>query len=218
VTSLRPVDPTYVSCTQDLDIESPVGEFFAVSENAIVVCDMGGIRLYHIPELGSVGDSSTLSPVWSWSEDSIRYDGSLYDTGSQYPKLYIQGSLVAHKLEFGPGESGSPVVLEHNITGERPAYHIPCEKREAILKGRKGVRHHSKDGLEMVFNTLLLDREHTSGVFRVRAEELPEGNPLPEVKHMDLDEVTGRLLVGVDSVHRHSGVYAQTLWLTDPLA
>jgi hypothetical protein len=205
---------------QDLDVDSPAGEFFIVSENSIILCDMCGIRLYHIPELGSVDDSSSISPVWSWSGVSTYYAGSLYDTGSQNTKLYIQGSLVTHKLEFGPDKSGFLVVLKHSITEERPAYYIPCEQRGIILKGRKGVRHHRDGCPVIVFNTLLLGKEHTPGVFRIRTDELSGEDYLPmqEVKHLDLDEVTGRLLIGVDFAYRDSGIHAQRLLLMDPLA
>jgi hypothetical protein len=199
-----------------------VVRFFAVSENSIAVCDPDGIRLYHIPELGSVDDGSILSPVWSWSGESSRYDGNLYDVCTQYPKLYIQGSSVTHKLEFGLNEPGFLVILRYSITRERPAQYI-FDGRRFILKGWKGVCHCWDDSpVTILFNTLLLGREHTSGEFRICASELWEEDSdflvVPEVKHIDLDEVTGRLLVGVDSVARHSGVHARALWLMDPSA
>jgi hypothetical protein len=73
--------------------------------------------------------------------------------------------------------------------------------------------------MAIVFNTLLLGREHTSGIFR--SDELWEEFDfltVPEVKHIDLDEVTGRLLVGVNPSARLNGFFARALWLIDPLA
>ena len=192
--------------------------FFSVSENSIVLSHPEGIYLYHIPELGPAVDVDfNLSPVWYWSgESSQSYYGSLYDTLSQYPKLYIQGPSSTHKLEFDLGESGFPVVLNHSITGELPAYCVPDEGRGLVVRGRKGVRPSwSGDDPVIQFNTLLLGKEQATGVFRVRTDE--EDSTVRGAR-MDLDEVTGRLLVCVELVERVTGLRVYKLWLVDPLA
>ena len=157
----------------------------------------------------------TLSPVWYWSgEPSQSYCGSLYDTLSRYPKLYIQGSSDIHKLEFDLGESGFPVVLNHTITGELPAYCVPDEgPQDLVLKGRKGVRP-SWSWYDPViqFNTLLLGKEQATGVFLVCTDE--EGFTVWDAL-VDLDDVTGRLLVGVNLFEETTGLHVHKLWLVD---
>jgi len=65
------------------------------------------------------------------------------------------------------------------------------------------------------FNTLLLGKEQATGVFRVRTDE--EDSTVRGAR-MDLDEVTGRLLVCVELVERVTGLRVYKLWLVDPLA
>ena len=194
--------------------------FFSASENSIVVCHPDGIHLYHIPELGSVGDSSTLVPIWSWSGGSNQYYGTLYDTDPQHPRIYLQGSLITHDIDFGLDESGFLVVLSHTATGGQPAYCVFDEERSFVLKGRKGVCYcmGGADGYTVVLKTLLLGREHTTGVFRIRANEsvAREGLSVQDLK-VDLDEVTGRLLVAVESVTEGNLIesHVRKLWLAD---
>ena len=196
-----------------MDAWSSMGQFFSISENSVVVCQPDGIRLYHIPELESVEDSSTLFPVWSWSGEFSQSDGSLYDMGPQHPKLYIQGSLTTHKLDLGLDKSGFMVVLKHDTTGGPPAYWLPGWGRNLVLKGRKGVCHYRTDGGKVIaFNTLLLGREDTTGVFRICANERELVGDRTQV---DLDEVTGRLLVVIGVARGHVRPYTRRLWLAD---
>ena len=183
-------------------------------ENGIVVAHPDGIRLYHIPEVESVDDGTVLFPVWSWSGESDHYKGSIYDTGSRFPILHIQGSNT-HKLEFVL-ESGFPVVLMHTIT---KAYCKLDDWQELLMKGRMVVRlHQVVNPPEIVFYTSLVEREDTMGVFRICLNESSAGGILcvQDLWVTDLDEVTGRLLVDVELSRRRA--YEQRLWLVDPLA
>jgi len=191
--------------------------FFSVPGNGIVVTHLDGIRLYHIPELESVDDGSVLFPVWSWSGESTRYEGSVYDIGSRFPILHIQGSSNIHKLEFGLG-SGFPVVLRHTITAGQSVHCEPDEDewQKLFLKGRKGVcLHQVFNPPAMVFYTSLVGREDITGVFRICTNELFDILGVLDLWSMDLDEGTGRLLLGVDLPGRYP--YQQRLWLVDPL-
>lgn len=189
-------------------------QFFSISENGIVVCHPDGIYLYHIPELESVDDYSVLSPAWSWSGESTRYHGSLYDVWSKFPKLSIQGSRNLHKLEFSL-EPGFPVVLRHNVTRGLPRYCIPDDEWGTAVKGRKWARHYqlSDIGTQILVATLLLEREDEPGGFSVRPGF--SMNEKLEVKYMDVDEATGRFLFGMG---RRGLGRASKLWLVDPFA
>jgi len=72
---------------------------------------------------------------------------------------------------------------------------------------------------ELVFYTFLVGREDITGVFRICTNESSAGGILDaqDLWCTDLDEVTGRLLVGVELSDRPDPS-GRRLWLVDPLA
>ena len=93
-----------------------------VSESALVVCGVGGIHLYHIPELGSPV-LQTLSVVWEWQGESKWLCGSVCMVSPQHPVLYLQGTSGTHAITFRVDACGrDPVVVNHDITGKLPVY------------------------------------------------------------------------------------------------
>ena len=197
--------------------------FFLVSENGLIVSNHIGIRLYHIPEPGAAGNDSDLVPVWSWQGRSTEYRGTLYETASPYPALWLQGVRVTHTLEFDVDESGCfPVVVDHHFTRGPPAY---CVWDRLKLQGRKGVSFGVRQGGEIVFNTGILGKP---GITRQLRAHLPcnrvdmwSGLELleDEVRCTDLDEVTGRIMIMVGPMTPYQtgewSIYSRQLFLAD---
>ena len=205
---------------EDEDYSSDVRVFF-VSENGFVVNNHAGIHLYHIPELGTIDDSSYHDPVWSWrasSENDSKYRGTLYKTESAYPALWLQGELTTHTLEFDVDESGCfPVVANHHITEGRPAYYT---ERHLKLQGRKVMGTEVGQGGETVFKTGVLGNPDLTRELHASLPGVWDGHwfELDEVKYTDLDEATGRIMVVVGPVPgwRSDKIpYACRLYLAD---
>jgi hypothetical protein len=184
-----------------------------VSENAVVICDIEGIRLYHIPDLSSGEGPSTLNSVWEWLGESKWLCGSVDVTSSQHPMLYLQGTLGTHTITFRMNASGrDPVVTEHRISGGLPAYIASLEGeggRRFVMKGRKGLGYPG-------FNTCLLGREELAGGFSVDVE-LPEDSIWNEheVTLADFDERTGRILIGTNRYGAVNEDQAIRIYLAD---
>ena len=203
--------------TQDSNMRA-----FLVSENGLIIINRFGIHLYHIPEPGTADDDSDLIPVWSWEGDTSNERGTLYETGSPYPALCLQGYRTTHTLEFDVDESraGSfPMVVNHHIAEERPDYFMPHHLK---LKGRKAMgvlATHSK----VVFKTGGLGRSDLARRLDARLPGFYEYSQLgqySEVKYVDLDEATGRIMVVIGAaVDGDSGddftPYARRLCLAD---
>ena len=188
---------------------------FVVSENGLVVTNHLGIWLYHIPELRTIGENTSLVPVWGRSLNASDCRGTLYKTTSPYPALWLQGKQATHTLEFDADESGYPVVVNHRITEGRPAFYVGNDLK---LQGRKGMGIEIERRGEIVFHTGILGKPNTR---RLRAP-IPGLNEGPrftkdEVKYTDLDEVTGRIMVVVGPVprRRRDIPYAQKLYIAD---
>ena len=191
--------------------------FFAVSENCLVMTNHLGIWLYHIPELGDVGENFELVPAWHRLLDASDCRGTLYRTTSPYPALWLQGEQATHTLEFDVDESGYyPVVVNHHTTEGRPAYYVG----EALkLQGRKGMGIEVKRRGEIIFNTGVLGKPDTRQLHAL-VPGLNEGARLmqDEVKYTDLDEVTGRIIVAVGPAprrRRNNIPYARRLYIAD---
>ena len=184
-----------------------------VSENAVVVCDTGGIHLYHIPELSSAEDSSTLSPVWEWPGGSKWFCGSVCETSSQHPVLYLQSASGTHTITLWTDAGGrDPVVVEHHVTGKLPVHLASLEEggggggggredhHRFTMKGRKGLYYNvGEEDVRPGFATYLLGKEELAGaVFSVDVESTPEDANRGEhkVNLADFDERTGRILIG----------------------
>ena len=194
-------------------------QFSLVSESSLIASDQRGIYLYHIPELGLVGDGDpvTISPRWSWSGDASGCS-TICKTVSPRPALWIQGEWGTHTLEFDVDESGCfPLVADHQVTEGRPAYYVGFSFK---LQGRKGMAVGFGKG-EIVINTTVFGRPDITR--RLRAG-LPRVNDRrrrqEEVKYADLDEVTGRMMVVVGPVARCQrgpgrAPYAERLYLAD---
>ena len=205
--------------TQDTDNRRDV-RFSLVSESGLIASNQHGIHLYHISELGVVGDDDrgTIFPRWSGFGDASGYS-TICKTVSPHPALWIQGKLATHVLELDLGESGCfPVVANHQITEGRPAYHVGFYLR---LQGRKGMAIGLGLHNEIAINTAVFGKPDSTR--RLRAEIPGLNDPhrrRREVKYMDLDEVTGRIMIVVGPVPRcqrgeSKTPYAQQLYLAD---
>ena len=180
-----------------------------------------GIRLYHIPEPGTVDDGFILVPVWSWESllgDPSGYRGTLYKTASTYPALWLQGGRTAHTLEFDVDESGSfPMIVNHRITEGRPAYYVEdCFK----LKGRKAMGVDVKERGKIVFKTGVLGKPDLTRQLHASLPGIYDGSWFvqDEVKYADLDEVTGRIMIVIGTVsnqRRDNIPFARRLCLAD---
>ena len=191
--------------------------FFLVSENGLIVNDNLGIHLYHIPEPRAVGNDSNLVPVWSWWGDASEHRGTLYETTSPYPALWLQGTWATHTLEFDVDESGCfPMVVNHHITEGRPGYYAGDRLK---LQGRKGMSISIGQGGEIVFNTGVLGKPDITRQLRAKLPILWEGHWFrrDEVKYTDLDEVTGRIMIVIGPGRRRDIKipYARRLWLAE---
>ena len=171
-----------------------------VSENAVVICDAEGIHLYHIPELNSAEDLSTLSPVWEWPGESKWFCGGACTTYSQHPVLYLQGTSGTHTITFRVDACGrDPVVVKHT-TGKLPVYLAPLEGDEDshrfVMKGRKGLYYNVGEGIFSGFATCLLGGEELMSGFSADVDVSDEREH--EVTLADFDERTGRILISTD--------------------
>jgi len=210
--------------TQDAEYRRSDGQFFLVSEKGLIASSHAGIYLYHIPELGDVGDDVvTISPQWSW-DGYISGCSTICKTVSLHPAFWIQGRIATHTLEFDMDGSGCfPIVANHQITEGQPAYHVGSHLK---LQGRKGIVVSFGVGgyKEIVINTVVFGRP---GITRRLRAELPGVDVnyrrrRLEVKYAGLDEVTGRIMIVVGTVPCHiRGVststipYARRLYLAD---
>ena len=176
-----------------------------VSENALVICGVGGIHLYHIPELGSeLGPTvlQTLSVVWEWQGESRWFCGSVCMASSQHPVLYLQGTSGTHTITFRVDACGrDPVVVEHHITGKLPAHLASLEDDYPLLvmKGRKGLYYTTgEEAPYSEFATCLVGREELTRRFtadiELAGEYLLDEDRVVSVA--DFDERTGRILMG----------------------
>lgn len=168
-----------------------------VSENAVVICDVEGIHLFHIPELSSAENLSTLEPVWDWLGESRWSCGSISMTSPKHPTLYLQGGFATHTIVFRMDASGrDPLVVEHRVSGGPLACLTLVEEedgRRFVMKGRKGVCYNVRDG-SSEFGTWLQEMEGLAGGFGAELE-LPNDNDW-EARLVDFDERTGRILIG----------------------
>ena len=187
--------------------------FFAISENCFVVTSVFGIWLYHIPEFRSVGEDTMLVPVWNLLVDASDYRGTLYKTASPYPALWLQGEQNSCTLEFDVDESGCyPVVANYKFVVSPPDFYMGTIFK---LQGRKGMSIEAGLRGEIAFNTEVLGKTDTR---RLRAQ-IPGLNDEPritrdEVKYVDLDEETGRIMVVVGPVQGNIP-YARQLYIAD---
>ena len=171
-----------------------------VSESALVVCGVGGIHLYHIPELGSPV-LQTLSVVWEWQGESKWLCGSVCMMSSQHPVLYLQGTMGTHTITFRVDACGKdPMVVNHDITGKLPVYLASLEDQYPLLmmKRRKGLYYTIGEEIPYSeFATCLVGREEMTGRFTADIE-LPEEDTFDRhhVTLADFDERTGRILIG----------------------
>ena len=170
-----------------------------VSENAVVICDAGGIFLYHIPELSSTV-LRTLSPIWEWLGESKWFCGSVCTMSSQHPVLYLQGASGTHTITFRMVACGrDPVVAKHHITGKLLAHLVSLEGDDhlSVMKRRKGLYYGEEIPDE--FATYLLGREELTGRFiidiRIPGGSLEDDH---EIRLVDFDERTGRILIGTN--------------------
>ena len=192
---------------------------FFVSENGLVASNPLGIHLYHIPELRAMDDGHSLVPVWSWrasSRDPSGYRGTLFKTASPYPALWLQGRQTTHALEFDVDESGCfPVVANHHITEGQPAYYVA---RHLKLEGRKAMGVDVKEHGEAVFKTGVLGRPGLTRLLHASLPGLFDSYRRDEVKYVDLDEVTGRIMIVIGTVpgrRSRNTPYARRLCLAD---
>ena len=167
-----------------------------VSENTVVMCDVEGIHIYHIPELSSAEGFSTLNPIWEWLVKSRWFCGSACMTFSQHPVLYLQGRSGTHIITFRTDASGrDPVAAEHRVSEELPAY-LREDVDRFTMKGRKGLRYDIGGGGDCLLDTCLLGREGLAGGFSVVIEG-PGYTAWDEhrIRFADFDERTGRVLI-----------------------
>ena len=173
-----------------------------VSENALVICGVGGILLYHIPELGSTV-LQTLSVVWEWQGESKWFCGSVCMVSPQHPVLYLQGTSGTHAITFRVDACGrDPVVMKHDITGKLPAHLASLDGDDyhlLVMKGRKGLYCPADEEAPYYseFATCLVGREELAGRFTADIE-LPGENRVGGhyIALADFDERTGRVLMG----------------------
>ena len=175
-----------------------------VTENTVAMCDVEGIHLYRIPELRSAEGFSTLSPIWNWLVESKWFCGSVCTTFSQHPVLYLQGGSGTHTITFRADASGrGPVVAEHHIGEELPAYLSPERDDDLFtVKGRKGLCYDISGGGPYLLDTCLLGSEGLAGGFSIEVELSLMGDDYWEehiLRFVDFDERTGRVLIATNS-------------------
>ena len=128
------------------------------------------------------------------------YRGTLYTT-SPHAALWLQGEQTTHTLEFGLDESSSfPVVVGHHIAEGQPAYYHTGDHLK--LKGRKVMGIETKEHGKTVFKTGVLGKPDVTRQLHPSSPDSHDGPwPAPgQVKYMDLDEVTGRIMVAIGPV------------------
>ena len=170
-----------------------------ISENGVVICDKGGIHLYHIPELSTV--KTTLSPVWEWLKESEWLYGSVCTTSSRpHPMLYFQERVGSHTITFNMDSSGrDPIVAEHRVSNEIPAHLVRGNHHLFVmnLKGRKGLSYKiDEESTYPKFNTWLLGSGGLAGGFYAKLRRPEEQEH--EIRLADFDERTGRILIGTN--------------------
>lgn len=190
---------------------------FAVSERGLIVTNRSGIFLYHVPDLRSEAQEFTLLPVWYWRADASGLRGSLYKTASQYPGLWLQGHRATHTLEFCEDGSGClPVVANHNITKRsRPFFSLATHIK---LQGRRGMGIVDRLKEAIFFHTGILEDPNCRRPIRIQIPGLNAGSWRGEFKYMDLDELTGRVMVVVGPpTGRTQDIipYAERLYIAD---
>jgi len=172
------------------------------------MCDVEGIHLYRIPELSSAVGFSTLIPIWEWLVESRWFCGSVRMTFSQHPVLHLQGRLGTHIITFRADASGiDPVVAEHHISKELPAYLFPEWDGLFKMKGRKGL-HYGIGGAgdPYLLDTCLLGGEGLAGGFCAVIEAPTDGEwEEHKMRFADFDERTGRVLIAT-----HGGWWGET--------
>jgi hypothetical protein len=171
------------------------GRFFAISENALIVSNQRGILLYRIPNLRAGSHDPYLDPEFFWSGDASDLRGTLYKTASPYPALWLQGGSTTHTLEFDVDESNCfPVVTNHRIAGGRPAF---CSAEYTKLHGRKGMSIEGRLRGEILFHTGTLEDPNLTRRLHASIPGLNDNPSWDEFKYVDLDELTGRIMIVV---------------------
>ena len=189
-----------------------------VSENAVVLCDAEGIHLYHIPELSSADNFSTLEPAWEWRGKSKWLCGSVCMKPSRRPMLYLQEASATHAIVFRMDASGrSPTVAQHRSSGGLPAYLASPEENDHlfVMKGRKGLCYSIREG-SSEFGTCLLGVEGLAGGFDAELELPDDGSwDDQEVRIVDFDDRTGRILIGTNQYGEYNQSEAIRIYLAD---
>ena len=181
------------------DLEPTRVQFFMVSENAVVTCDVEGIHLYHIPELSSTEGPSTLSPVWECLGGPRWFCGGVCTKLSRHPMLYLQGTSGTHTITFRVDASGrDPVVSGHHARGWPPAHRLPPihgYEKLFVLKGLKGLHYYRY----FLFKTCLLGREELAGGFTAEVQDFEHDcRDEHKILFADFDERTGRILIATN--------------------
>ena len=107
-------------------------------------------------------------------------------------------------------ESGFPVVANHHIIGGKPAY---CVEGRFKQQGRKGMSVAAEEHSDIVLNTGVLGKPDITRELRAKSPGDYDG-PWDEVKYMDLDEETGRIVIVIGDL-LEAAPYARWLCLAD---
>jgi len=194
--------------------------FFALSENSVVLCDADGTRLYHVPELGSVRDNTTLSAIWdSEQEPRPRCRGSLCDAGSPNPTLYVQGPYFTEIIDFGLDEHGIFFAVTDQRIEEATYYGddwVDWLDDRVMLKGRKVLSYEAQPREFLRLQTALLGGGDAKRKLRTRVASFDRGYPI-YMGQVDLDERTGRILIAADypANHEETQPYITRVYLAD---
>lgn len=160
-----------------------------------MVTNQCGILLYRIPILRVVGHGPGIDLKCFWSGNASNLPGTLHKTASPHPALWLQGRGTTHTLEFDVDGSGFfPAVVNHSITGGRPAFY----SAEYIkLNGWKDMSIESHLGGEIVFHTGTLENPNLMSRLRVSISDLNSSLLWDEFKYANLDELTGGTMIVV---------------------
>lgn len=166
-----------------------------------MLCDSYGIHLYHIPELESERDKTTLAPFWtSTRSHGGWYRGSLCLAGSPNPTLYVHRPRFVEIVEFCLDRpSRFFVVTTHDKEKGVRRYGNDSDEvadRDVVLRGRKVLSYDAESNF-LTFTTALLDRRDAGRVLRTGIANFHHGFAV-DVSMVDLDEWTGRLLIAAD--------------------